>query len=310
MRNWLQEEKILIIKFGGLGDIILSLDAIFSIYSHHKNNKIILLTEQPFETILAKTGFFEEVLIIKRSLFYFQDINQIRKKTSSFSFSHVYDLQTSRRSSYYLKYFFEKGSITNGIGKYAKLSHLNSRRNFMHTIDRQKEQMELSNIKFSMMDDYNWLCEKNIDIPDSKFALIVPGGSKSRTNKRIPKLLYEKIIKFLLKKKIKPILIGSLDDKKICSQLSLISKEILNLCTQTSIGQLFFLAKHSFFSIGNDTGPMHIIARANKKTLVFFTKFSDPKLCEPTGKNVEILQYSNDNSDFFLTIKKSLQKFI
>ena len=51
-----------------------------------------------------------------------------------------------------------------------------------------------------------------------------------------------------------------------------------------------FLAKHSFFSVGNDTGPMHIIARANKKTLVFFTKFSDPKLCKPTGKDVEIIK--------------------
>ena len=71
----------------------------------------------------------------------------------------------------------------------------------MHTIDRQKEQMELSNIKFSLMDNYDWLCDKNIDIPTSKFALIVPGGSKSRPYKRIPKLLYEKIIKFLLKKK-------------------------------------------------------------------------------------------------------------
>ena len=103
----MQEEKILIIKFGGLGDIILSLDAIFSIFSHHRNNKIILLTEKPFVSILAKTGFFEEVLSINRSLFYFIDIKEIRKKTLSYNFSHVYDLQTSRRSSYYLKYFLE-----------------------------------------------------------------------------------------------------------------------------------------------------------------------------------------------------------
>lgn len=304
----MQEEKILIIKFGGLGDIILSLDAIFSIFSHHRNNKIILLTEKPFVSILAKTGFFEEVLSINRSLFYFIDIKQIRKKTLSYNFSHVYDLQTSRRSSYYLKYFFKKGSITNGIGKYAKIKHLNCKRNFMHTIDRQKEQMELSDIKFSMMDDYEWLCDKNINIPNSKFALIVPGGSKSRPYKRIPKFVYEKIIKFLLKKKIKPILVGSVDDTKICSQLSSISKEILNLCTITSIGQIFFLAKHSSLSVGNDTGPMHIIARGNNKTIVFFTRFSDPKLCKPTGVDVEIFQYPDNDSDFFLTVKKSLQK--
>lgn len=306
----MQEEKILIIKFGGLGDIILSLDAIFSISCHHKNNKIVLLTEQPFETILSKTSFFEEVLTIKRSLFYFIDIKQISKKILSYNFSHVYDLQTSRRTSHYLKYFFEKGSITNGIGRYAKLNHLNSQRNFMHTIDRQKQQVELSNIKFSIMEDYEWLLDKNINIPNPKFALIVPGGSKSRLYKRIPKLVYEKIIKFLLKNKIKPVLVGSEDDKNVCAQLSLISKEILNLCTTTSIGQIFFLAKHSFLSVGNDTGPMHIIARGNNKTLVFFTKFSDPKLCRPTGKDVEIFQYPNKNSDFFLEIKKSLQKRI
>ena len=82
----MQEEKILIIKFGGLGDIILSLDAIFSIYCHHKNNKIILLTEKPFKSILNKTGLFEEVLIIKRSLFYLFDIKQIRKKIIKFHY--------------------------------------------------------------------------------------------------------------------------------------------------------------------------------------------------------------------------------
>ena len=306
----MQEEKILIIKFGGLGDIILSLDAIFSIFCHHKNSKIVLLTEQPFDTILTKSGFFEEVLTIRRSLFYFIDIKQIRKKTLFYNFSHVYDLQTSRRTSNYLKHFFKKGSITNGIGKYAKLKHLNSKRNFMHTIDRQKEQVELSNVKFLMMEDYDWLYDKNIEVPNSKFALIVPGGSKSRPYKRIPKFVYEKIIEFLIKNKIKPILVGSVDDKKICSQLSLISKEILNLCTTTSIGQIFFLAKHSFLSVGNDTGPMHIIARANNKTIVFFTKFSNPQLCKPTGRDVEIFQYPENGDDFFLTVKRSLQKCI
>ena len=120
-------------------------------------------------------------------------------------------------------------------------------------------------------------------------------------------LLYEKIIKFLLKKKIKPILIGSLDDKKICSQLSTISKEILNLCTLTSIGQIFFLAKHSFFQLEMTQGPC-ISLRGQIKNTCFFTKFSDPKLCKPTGKDVEILKYPNNNSDFFLTIKKILTK--
>ena len=163
--------------------------------------KIVLLTEEPFNTILTKTGFFEEILVIKRSLFYLLDIKQIKKKTKSYKFSHVYDLQTSRRSSHYLKLFFKKGSITNGIGKYAKLNHLNPRRNFMHTIDRQKEQIELSNIKLSLMDNYDWLCDKNIDIPTSKFALIVPGGRKVDLIIEYQSSFTKKLLSFFLKRK-------------------------------------------------------------------------------------------------------------
>ena len=70
----------------------------------------------------------------------------------------------------------------------------------MHTIDRQKEQMELSNIKFSMMDDYNWLCDKNIDIPNSKFALIVPGGRKVDPIKEYQSSYTKKSLSFFLKK--------------------------------------------------------------------------------------------------------------
>lgn len=306
----MQEEKILIIKFGGLGDIILSLDALFSIYSHHKNKKIVLLTEKPFKIIFSRLSFLSEIVTIKRSLFYLFDLQQIKNKVSFYNFSHVYDLQTSKRTSYYLKYFFKRGVVTNGLGKYAEIEHINPKRDFMHTIDRQKDQLKLSNIRFRRMKNYEWLSDNNIQLPKLRFALIIPGGSKSRPYKRIPKDIYKRIIHLLLKKNIKPILVGSKDDEKICRELSLSSKEVLNLCRKTSVGHLFFLAKNSLLSVGNDTGPMHIIARANNKTIVFFTKFSDASLCQPIGRDVEIFKYQDCVDDFYLKIKKSLTKLI
>ena len=50
----LSTKKILIIKFGGLGDIILSLNAIYSIFNHHNKCKLILLTEEPYNKLLLK----------------------------------------------------------------------------------------------------------------------------------------------------------------------------------------------------------------------------------------------------------------
>ena len=79
MNIYSQQKKILIIKFGGLGDIILSLDAIFSIKKHHKM-ETVLLTEKPYDSLLSYSKWFDKIITIKRSFFYFSDILQIKKK--------------------------------------------------------------------------------------------------------------------------------------------------------------------------------------------------------------------------------------
>ena len=306
----MQQEKILIIKFGGLGDVMLSLDAFFSICTHHKNKQIILLTENPFNNIIKKCELFYDIITIKRGLFYFIDLIQIKKKIKFFVFSHVYDLQTSRRSSFYLKHFYKNGAITNGIGTYATIPHLNSKRNLMHTIERQQDQLRMCDIKFTKMKNYKWLIDLNINIPNGRFALIVPGGSKNRPYKRIPQEVFFKVIKLLLKKNIKPVLIGANDDKEICDKLASSSSEVLNLCSKTSVGNIYLLSKKSLLSLGNDTGPMHVIAKGNNKTLVLFTKYTNANLCKPVGKNVEILNYKQSNEDLFFRIKNTIVKIV
>tara|TARA_B100001989_G_C24281219_1_gene336461 strand:- start:109 stop:339 length:231 start_codon:yes stop_codon:yes gene_type:complete len=75
----LKQKKILVIKFGGLGDIVLSLNAMYSIYKHFDKN-LSLLTEEPFDKLLNKSKWFKEIFTIKRSKFYFYDVYKIRKK--------------------------------------------------------------------------------------------------------------------------------------------------------------------------------------------------------------------------------------
>ena len=68
----MRQKKILVVKFGGLGDVVLSLDAMYSIYKHFGN--VSLLTEEPFDKLLKKSKWFKEIFTIKRSKFYFYDI--------------------------------------------------------------------------------------------------------------------------------------------------------------------------------------------------------------------------------------------
>ena len=306
----MKQKQILVIKFGGLGDVVLSLNAMYSIYKHFGKN-ISLLTEKPFDKLLKKSKWFKDIFTIKRSKFYFYDIYKIKKKIDPIYFSNVFDLQTSKRSSCYLKIFKNFNCDTNGIGRYSKTKHLNANRDNMHTIERQKDQLNFSNVKFFNSPNLSWFYNKSNRFNIfGKYALVVPGGSGKRLNKRIPIELFFEIVSLLISKNIKPILIGAKDDFHVCKKIEERFPEVQNLCLQTSYFDIASLATNSIFSIGNDTGPMHIISRANKRTLVLFTKNSNPNLCGPIGKLTEILTFDNTNSFFERVLLEKTMKVI
>ncbi len=292
------QKKILIIKFGGLGDVILSLNAIYSIFNHHKC-KMILLTEKPYDKLLSGSNWFEKIFTIKRSYFYFFDLLNIKKKIDPNEFDYVYDLQTSDRSSSYLKIFFKTNAITNGIGKFAKIPHLSQNRNEMHTLDRQKNQIEMSDVEYLSNIDIKWLFESKFKVPKNKYVIIVPGGSKKRLKKRIPTEIFLKIIDFLLKSDLQVLILGSVDDLKVCNFIESVYPGVLNFCNKTDFFDIGKLSLKSSLSIGNDTGPMHLISKGGKKTFVLFTEFSNPQLCRPIGKNVSTFIYLNDDDRFY-----------
>ena len=61
----MKQKKILVIKFGGLGDVVLSLDAMYSIYKHFGKN-ISLLTEKPFDKLLKKSKMVQRNIYDKK----------------------------------------------------------------------------------------------------------------------------------------------------------------------------------------------------------------------------------------------------
>ena len=136
-------------------------------------------------------------------------------------------------------------------------------------------------------------------------------ASKKRLNKRIPKEIFLRITDFLLKSGFKVLIVGSADDFKVCNFIESICPDVINCCNETDFFDIGKLSLKSSLSIGNDTGPMHLISRGGNKTMVFFTEFSDPQLCKPVGKNVSTFIYLNDDDKFYkkiiLNIKTNLR---
>ena len=132
-----------------------------------------------------------------------------------------------------------------GLEKYANYDHnINKNRNNMHTVERQKDQLSLSNIKFKTVNDLRWLFQSKIVIPKEKYVLIIPGGSGKRKNKRVPIKVYKMAIDFLLKRQFKILIIGSKDEEIICQKIKLDFPEVMNLCKKN-----FFARSSKTFKI-------------------------------------------------------------
>jgi hypothetical protein len=54
-----------------------------------------------------------------------------------------------------------------------------------------------------------------------------------------------------------------------------------NVTGQTSFGDLADLGRAATMAIGNDTGPMHLLATVGCPSLVLFSRDSDPAKCVP-----------------------------
>ena len=155
-------KKVLIIKHGALGDVVLSMYAVFSIYKHFNSSHISVLTESKYLEIFKCLPFVSTIRIDNRPRFYsfFHYIKLIIWYYKS-DFDWVFDLQTSKRTNFYFYIFslFKKCNW-NGIAKKCSHPHLESNRVKQHTVDRQKQQLKCAGIQKSVMPSWNLLKSK------------------------------------------------------------------------------------------------------------------------------------------------------
>ena len=283
-------KKILIIKHGALGDVVLSMYPIFSINNHFKNAKITILTESKYVEIFSYLSFVKNIKIDDRPKIY-NFISHLRLIVwfCKSNFDWVFDLQTSKRTTvyYYIFSFFKKFNWS-GITKKCSHPHLNKNRIKLHTIKRQREQLKIAGIKNFITPDWSELSKKRKQFNIKKpYVIVVPGGSKNRIKKRWNYNNYLEIIKYLRKKNYSIVFVGGSDEKSILNYRDENKYNIYNLIGKTNFSDLANIARNASFIIGNDTGPMHLLVSCSSlttKKIVLFGEESDPKLCAPVGE--------------------------
>jgi len=281
--------RVLVIKLGALGDFVQAAGPFAAIRDFHRRDTITLLTTRPFAEFAARSPWFDEVWIDSRpKLWQLEKLLGLRARLRDGGISRVYDLQTSDRSGFYAKLFWPSPRPDwSGIAAGCSLPHANPQRDFMHTMDRQAEQLAMAGIDKVSTPDFDWV-ETDISrfCLHEKFAVLAPGGAAHRPDKRWPMGRYAELAEYLSGQGVQPVVISGVED-----QIDI--DGVVNLTGETSLEDLFGLAGGAHLAVGNDTGPMHIFAAAGTPSLVLYSHASDPALCAQRGAKVEIIRREN-----------------
>jgi len=299
-------KKILVIKLGALGDFVLALAAMKRIRMAHPKAKITLLTTPPFEGLAKSSGYFTAIETDGRPSSipeWFEMVRRIRKA----KYDRVYDLQTSGASSRIFQALRPFPPQWSGIAAGAQLKQRTKGREGMHTLERQADQLRVAGIwpdapttpGEAPPPDLSWILRKHPEPrpvagapPPKPFALFVPGGSAHRLEKRWPVERFTELASFLRGKGLDIVIIGGPQESALARTIQKAGGGVRDLTGRTDFAQIAVLGARAALAVGNDTGPLHLIAAAGAPTIALFSSASDPVLTAPRG-HVTVIQADN-----------------
>ena len=298
--------RILVIKLGALGDFAQAFGPFAAIRAHHPKAEITLLTTTPFAPLARQAPWFDQVWENGRPKGV-AGLWALARQLRGARFDRVYDLQTSGRSSRHL-WLVGRGVEWSGIAPGASHPHANPRRDFMHTVERQREQLAMAGISHFPAPQLAWLDADiaRFALPE-RFALLIPGASPGRPAKRWP---MENFAALAVALEIPAVILGGPAEASLGAAIAKAAPAARDLTGKTSFADISALARRAAFCIGNDTGPTHLAAVAGCPTLARFGEDSDPALCAPRGPRVAVLRRQPLASLPVADVQAALQELI
>lgn len=295
-----RRERILVVKLSALGDFVLALAAMRRIREAHPKARITLLTTPPYRALAEACPYFNAVETDGRPAGLGGWL-ALRRRLRAADYDRVYDLQTSAQSNRIFQALRPGAPAWSGIALGCSLPHRNPRRDHMHTLERQADQLREAGIwpdapveaGTAPAPDLSWIWagERRGKSPSGErpYALLVPGGSAHRLDKRWPVENYAALARRLDEAGFDAVIIGGPQETGLAHRIQREAPRARDLTGRTDFAQVARLGARAAMAIGNDTGPLHLAAAAGAPTVALFSAASDPALSAPRGR-VAILQ--------------------
>lgn len=302
-RQAVEQERILVIKIGAVGDVVLVTPSLRSIREKFPRAHIAVLVGLESRQILQNCPYIDELIIynkpfLKKSVFSFLRLaGEIRK----LGFDMVIDFQNNKMS--HVLSFLSASPKRFGY-KNKKLSFLlnyaiKNKKENLPPVEHQFKVLNILGIELKDSRPEVWPSESDFKAVDDflsrqclagrRLIGVNIGGSKRWQTKRWP---YDKLTQLcdqLAMNDFRVVLTGSKNDIDLAGIAAAAAKsKPINAAGHTSLNELAALIKRCFVFISTDSAPMHM-ASAVKTPVVAIFGPTDPGRHRPTAENITII---------------------
>jgi len=286
-------ERILVIRLGALGDLILCFQGFHEIRQAHPNAEIAFLTMPAFADFARSMPWFNQVIVDERpSIWQLDKWFDLIRRVYAFAPTRVYDLQGKfRQSVLYALLGGPLGREWSGAAPLCSHPRLWPPKPDMHYIDFVTAQLRRADVPPKPAIDLAWMTAPldGVLLPD-RYAVLIPGCAPGRDYKRWPTANYASLADQLRNKGITSIAVGTKTDVSAITAIQALAPHLIDLSGRTSLPQLANLMRQSVCVVGNDTGPTHLAAAVGAPTLALMSNLVNATWSAPRGPRARWLQ--------------------
>ncbi len=296
------KEKVLVIRFSSIGDIVLTTSFLNSVKKSDENVEIHYLTLDKFSSMLELQPDIDR-LIILNSNSPAKDLFKMNKYIQSLEYNRIYDLHGSIRSRIitfglnkittrvkkprFLRFFLFQFHINMFPENYSSIA-------MYHQCLQDYNLLEIpkTNLRVSNQEKLNaQLILENLGIK-ADFIVLVPGAAWPQKQWQVKKYNYT-INKIIDKTNKKIIILGSNDDV-ICKSISKVNANVIDYSGKTNLREAMAIISNSHTVFGSDTGLLHIAESLGKNVSMILGPTS-----KETGGGVSNTDSINIESDIW-----------
>ena len=255
--------RILIIKLGALGDVVMATPLIGAIQAHHANSEIQLLTTPTFAPLFETWPNLELAAFPRRG---WVNNAKIVRWLRRGDFDRIYDLQGNDRTALWCAL----SGATERVGNHSRYPYTHHPptpwRGQCHIFERMVDVLASAGISEvgrlpSLPSDEaasqrveQWLSKQ--DLKPQQFAVLHAGASVKRPAKIWPH--FASFAARLAARGLSVVWIGSAADRR--SNAALAAQTGIDARGAFEVAEIAVLGRYARFAVTNDSGPMHILS--------------------------------------------------